>query len=114
MFKFNFDIEDAGDIEEPSLANKSNNLECAQESLNAFESESEPFTEHTLIQLVRLQFIFLTATMPERGDLVRFSAGQDILFSPLYTDILCSEIHRFDTTRSIRCAISAYLGQWRS
>ena len=53
MFKFNFDIEDAEDIDDLVSASEIDNLEPAQGSQNISDSDLEPFTEHTLNQLVR-------------------------------------------------------------
>lgn len=60
MFKFNFDVEDAEAFNDLAL----DNLEFGQGSQSSLQSESEPFTEHTLNRLVRHQSIFLTATIP--------------------------------------------------
>ena len=54
MFKFNFDVEDAEAFNDLAL----DNLEVGQGSQCTPQSKSEPFTEHTLNQLVRPQSIF--------------------------------------------------------
>jgi len=86
MFKFDFDLEDAEDIDNLVSGNGVDNLERFK---NATESELELFTEHNLNQLVCPQSIIST-TPPERDHPARFSTGQDILFSTLYTTVVCS------------------------
>ena len=88
MFKFNFNLEDAEDIDNLVPESGPDNLEPDQELQDTTESELEPFTEHTLNQLVCPQSI--TPTTPPERDPVRFSAGQDILFSTLYTTVVRS------------------------
>ena len=64
MFKFNFDIEDAEDIDDLVSAGETDNLEPPdQGSQNTSDFELEPFTEHTLNQLVRPQSLIPTTAL---------------------------------------------------